>query len=605
MLKYLSYFRQFDFERYSIKMMSKVKVFFEFNFFFSNVLIPMIGLAIYCGSFAYFSSHFLLKGVSFFFASNLGKYLLLIIAVAILTLLIILKAKKNNKLVLKYSKEKLYLSDFLILLLPLTPVVQYTLNNQEILSRIESLYVLMLFALFSIVYIFALPFLLSAFVSTRILMLVGLAFVFTIASMASMSNYFSWFEEGYLSIQLLFFSSVYLAVWFLYTINKRSILYFFIVVNFVANSSVQLISEGRQTDAQSPTIEENKLLLLVGDRAPVIMPNIYLLVYDAYVTNETMLAYGIDNKAQEDFLNEMNFKLYPHTYSIGAGSIGTMSTVLNASNEYYGSPRRGVSGDGVTHRILGNLGYETYGLFPYDFFFQGIDESYDYSIPEKSAMPYIQLLKAIFIGEFRFDIEGFGFSEQTRAQFVEGKHKIFEDVSGKQVFIYMHTNLPSHSQNSGACLPDETDLFEERLKQSNVEMRQDIQLIIENDPGAIVIVAGDHGPYLTKNCYITTDIYDKSEMSRLDIQDRYGTFLAIRWPTGDFIKYDNITVLQDLFPAIFAYLYKDTSVLEAKIEPVIPLFSSVVPNAISGSYVSNGIIYGGINDGESLFLSDE
>jgi hypothetical protein len=102
---------------------------------------------------------------------------------------------------------------------------------------------------------------------------------------------------------------------------------------------------------------------------------------------------------------------------------------------------------------------------------------------------------------------------------------------------------------------------------------------------------------LTKNCYVTTDIYDKPEISRLDIQDRHATFLAIRWPTGDYEVYDDIMVLQDLFPAIFSYIYKDPGLLDAKIEPKI-----LLPNAISGILVDNGIIVGGINDGEPLFV---
>ncbi len=64
----------------------------------------------------------------------------------------------------------------------------------------------------------------------------------------------------------------------------------------------------------------------------------------------------------------------------------------------------------------------------------------------------------------------------------------------------MHTHLPYHSQNSGVCRPDEIELFGERLAQANIEMKQDLALVLENDPEAIVIVAGDHGPHLTKNC---------------------------------------------------------------------------------------------------------
>jgi len=232
--------------------------------------------------------------------------------------------------------------------------------------------------------------------------------------------------------------------------------------------------------------------------------------------------------------------------------------------------------------------------------FQGIGSSYDFSIPKEGLPPYLQLLKAIFLGEFRFDIQDIGFGQQTREQFIEAKQEIFKNISAGPIFIYMHTNAPAHSQNSGACLADETEQFKQRLKVANLEMKQDVQLIVEHDPTAIVIVAGDHGPYLTKNCTDTGGVYDISEISRLDIQDRYGTFLAIRWPAGDYETYDDITVLQDLFPAVFAYLYKDPAILQAKVEPIIPVQPK---GTISGASVVNGIIQGGINDGEPLFLS--
>lgn len=158
------------------------------------------------------------------------------------------------------------------------------------------------------------------------------------------------------------------------------------------------------------------------------------------------------------------------------------------------------------------------------------------------------------MGEFRFDTE---FNNPSREQFVQYKRSIFEANSYNPVFIYMHSDLPRHSQNSGACRPEETHLFASRLTRANFEMRQDIQTITEKDPEAIVILAGDHGPYLTKNCFTTGEEYDISEISRLDIQDRFGTFLAIRLPTGDFIKFDDITVLQDIFSAVFTYPYSD------------------------------------------------
>ena len=128
-------------------------------------------------------------------------------------------------------------------------------------------------------------------------------------------------------------------------------------------------------------------------------------------------------------------------------------------------------------------------------------------------------------------------------------------------------------------------------------MVDDLNVLLEHNPNAIIIVAGDHGPYLTKNCHYTYETYDISEISRYDIQTRYGTFLAIRWPTENFEQYDDIIVLQDLFPAIFSYMFEDQKLLNARIEP-----ETIRNHSISGAKVVDGIIEGGINDGEPLFI---
>jgi len=581
-------------------MLSLLKRVFEANFLFSNVLVPLIGLIGYCASFAYLAARFELQGVNYFFANRLGRYALFALAGVLLAFLVVLKVNPGGGLGFKRSRARPAPADLILLLLPLTPVTQYILSNLETMSFTDAAYALVILAGVSGIYIFALPQLLGTFIPGRPLMIVGLAFMFTIASMASLSSQFTWFEKGSLKIQLVVMGSVFLAVWLLDHPGKRRILYILVAVNLAANLSARLLSADNQAEARPASTQENRLQSLVRPRTPASTPSIYLLVYDAYVPNETMRSYGIDNSAQEEYLNGLGFELYPHVYSIGSTSISTMSRVLNASTEYYGDTRRAVSGDGITHQILKDLGYETYGLFFSDYMFSGVGENYDHSIPERTTPAYVQLMKAVLIGEFRFDIMAIGFGAQTRDQFIEAKHDIFSQPPRNRIFVYMHTDLPNHSQNSGACLSNEIDLFRERLARANHEMQQDVNLIVGHDPGAIVIVAGDHGPYLTKNCFITTGVYDTAEISRLDIQDRHGSFLAIRWPGGDFEKYDDITVLQDLFPAVFAYLYRDPAILEAKVEPAL-----VMPSVISGVTVDAGVIRGGIHDGQPLFLAGE
>lgn len=570
--------------------------FTDVNFFFSNLLVPLALFVLYAALFSYVSGRTLPDGVNYYFTARSWKYASIVLAVMCLPFMGLLIFNKDRKFAPRISKQNLSLSDLLLIFLPLTPVLQYILNNQDILSPLESLSVFGFFALFSGIILFVLPALLGLFSSARASMILGLAFVYTLLNMASLSHYFSWPKRGSLKIEWAFMAGVFLITWLFYYFKNQKTLYLLIVLSFVANSAVQLLSSMDKVEENSLPAADNKLLSMVErqNQPPETTPNIYLLLYDAYVSNETMLAHGIDNSFQEDFLRSMGFELYPHTYSVDGQTNATMSRVLNAATAYYGDLRKAVSGNGIVQHIMKYFGYRTLGVFYSDYFFLSMGSSYDFSIPERSSAS-IHLVNAILLGEFRFDL---GFKQQPREQFLESKQSIFKSAPDVPVFVYMHSNYPGHSQNSGVCRPNETELYQERLAIANTEMQQDLNTLINHDPQAIIIVAGDHGPYLTKNCTNTRTEYDISEISRLDIQDRFGTFLAVRWPTQDYKKYDEITVLQDLFPVIFAYLYDDARFLKSKIDPV-----TFNPNRVSGASVQNGIIQGGIHDGEPLFLS--
>lgn len=113
---------------------------------------------------------------------------------------------------------------------------------------------------------------------------------------------------------------------------------------------------------------------------------------------------------------------------------------------------------------------------------------------------------------------------------------------------------------------------------------------------SVVIIAGDHGPYLTKNC-AQLGSYPASEIERLDIQDRYGTFLAIRWPE-EVNSAVEIEVLQNVFPAVFEGLSESDGIFEPA--KVVAETKEFLAGAV---YVNEGIISGGQDDGEPLFLN--
>ena len=565
-----------------------------------RVLVALILLTLYFVSFSLFLSWLMPEdstSVNSVFASRAWKFSLsaaglYLILYAVYFLAQGYRKKRVSETETTALKDGIEWFDLILILLPLTPVVKYILSNQDILTPLGSLYVLVVFAAFSALFVFAVPVLLGFIGSTKTLMIMGLAFTFTTTSMASLSAEFHWFESGNLGIQLTVLAATFITGWILYNLVGRKFAYSIVAVVFVVTSALQLVPEGGVKTVPAST--DSQLVKLVGSRKPLSKPNIYLLVYDSYVTNETMLAYGIDNSAQEKYLKQKGFELYPYTYSVGADSTGTISRLFNASTEFYGKEKKAASGDGIVQNLLQSLGHQTYGIFPSDYFFQEVGANYDVSFPEPSssgACPSV--IKAIFMGEFRFESS---FSVVSEEEFVKRKANVLESVPKKPRLVYTHDSRPGHSQNSGACLPNEMALYAERLAQANFQMKQDVETVTRMDPNAIVVVAGDHGPHLTKNCHMTGDAYDVSEITRLDIQDRFGTFLAIRWPTQNFKDYDDITVLQDTFPAIFAYLYQDNTFLQAKVP------SKTSTYEISGAWVEEGIIHGGINDGQPLFV---
>lgn len=494
--------------------------------YLSHFLIPIFLLFVLCVSFSYYSHSYLPKGVNSVFADRFSVILLVTLFIALSVFTLLLRSGKFALHDFLSPMDGIDAADLFLVLLPLSPVIQYILNNQDLLSAYDVIIILGIFFLLSGLLIILIPWLLSRVGSSRVLKMMGTTFAFMISYMAILSKNFSWLGKGSLKIQLLFFACVFLITFFLYNPKNKWGLYLPVLAFFLSTLLMQLSvfqSSDNETSLNSPS--DFELITAVGNKQPLRKPNVYLLLYDAYVSSETMTAYGIDNSEQEEYLRELGFTLFPQTYSLFADTMRSMGRVLNASMEIEGDLNSTVSGDGKVIRLFKEMGYQTYGIFPYDFMFRGLTPKYDDYIPRFSAPPYSHLLSAILIGEFRFDI---GFYDQDHSEFVLEKQEMLLDASRQKSFVYMHTNVPSHSQNSGACLPDEIALFGERLKTANREMQQDLATIFDNDPYSIVIVAGDHGPFLTKNCGVLSDSYKMSEISRLDIQDRYGTFLAIK-----------------------------------------------------------------------------
>lgn len=216
-------------------LIQKLKKYIRVKLLIQNLLIPVLLLLSYCVSYAYLSSLLLFEGVNYDFTHRLSSYLLYIsfLIVALIIMLVRFDSQRSMK---NYSKQKFSVEDLILLLIPMTPAVNYILNNNEILSIANVTFLLLFFIVFSGFYIILIPHLLSKFSSIRIVKSLGLSFVFTILSMASLSQNLNWYHQGSLKIQLLFFCFILFLSWLLLNDKNKKftslIIMFFFILGF-------------------------------------------------------------------------------------------------------------------------------------------------------------------------------------------------------------------------------------------------------------------------------------------------------------------------------------------------------------------------------------
>lgn len=489
-------------------------------------------------------------------------------------------------------------SDSIYLLIPLTPIINYIVLNRELLLIIDTVYVLAL-TIFAVLLLGALSILISITGSFRVLMIFSLVFLFTIFNTSTiLANK----GEGIGSltiIQSFYIVSMSTLLIVFDRINKRysyilAIAFFLLTTlsqtysQYTKNASeknVQVMQRNIKTDLKNNIITET--------------PNMYILVYESYGNEETIGYYGFDNSKQMNYLVNVGFKVVHGCYSIGSASLDSMTKVLDISNVSSNLPSY-TSGNATGLNYLKELGYKTVAVFSSLYFFTGQPINslrWDLYYPDRTRTGWagVVLFNSILEGIFRHN--AFENYLGNYEEYVSTKRQHLTNLKNfSPALFYTHNSHPGHTQNSGVCLPEEKDKFFDNLRRANDEMQGDLNTILRNDPNSIIFVVGDHGPYLTKNCFnLSAEIRDS--IDKIDIQDRNGTLMAVYWPENINHRSDfELMIIQDIFPSILAFLANDLSLFD-KLK--MPRVSN--SGATGGVYIDNGVLVGGVNDGEPLF----
>lgn len=303
-------------------------------------------------------------------------------------------------------------------------------------------------------------------------------------------------------------------------------------------------------------------------------PNIYFFIYDGMPNPRVFREQNLPLQPMQKLFDKYNYKVYEDTYTLGNESLNSMAMTLNISAEQYASQSKMqdiYSGNSVINLLLTQRGYGSYNLL--ENYYTGtyalvnedlITEYYPPKILSNVQSDfYLTILRGVLQGEFRFDTKGIMAEDRyTEADRQERKHELIKDgVSPK--LVVEQVSKPSHSQNSGRCLPNETELWVERYMQALQYLERDLEAIHQHDPSSIAIFIGDHGPYLLGDCYALQN-WKREEITPELMWDRIGTMIAIHWPDPEIAaKYDQDLILnQDVFAVILAYLADSPEPLE-------------------------------------------
>ncbi|MBP8083575.1 MAG: hypothetical protein KAZ87_10290 [Spirochaetes bacterium] len=569
--------------------------------FWMNALTFSGIIAIY----SFIASAFLPSSINSVFASFMFKISLIITLFFIFSYILWKIISRRMAFTLEKNFEKFSLYDFALILIPMTPIAQYILSNQESLTPLNSLIIFLLFAISIAVLGIVIPVLLSRIASKQLIITASLGFLSTLMLMAYVSASRGWDRKGDIGIQLLVML-ILLIVLSLRKLIPSKITVLAVVAFFAANTVSGVLSKKPSEDTgeantkfQVSTLLQNKEIKRKND--------VLLIIFESYADFETLKYYGYDNTDQINFLKDSGFNVYKGIYSLGAPTEQSLSKLFNIDREVY-RHKRYLAGGGAVQALLRKNGYKTYSVYHSSWYLRGlplsqIESDYCFPLPQ-GVMDSKVLVKAVLMGEFTDTVS---FEDVKYESFLEEKNKAIGRNSADPVMLYSHSCYPGHGP-SGQGLTEEDQSKERegylgRINNANEEMRLNVEEILKKNPDSIVIFAGDHGPFMTKTGYGLSrgrGNFKASDLDRYDIQDRFGMFLAIKWPDKTAAEKYDIKILQDVFPAVFSYLYDDNSIFDA-----LRLKRMTKDNHRTlGVYVEDGIIHGGKDDGQKLFIME-
>lgn len=302
-------------------------------------------------------------------------------------------------------------------------------------------------------------------------------------------------------------------------------------------------------------------------------PNIYLLNYDGYGSDSLYRkVFGIDNAEQYQALASRHFKVL-HTFSNYRDTLQTTISLFLGAHHYYATSTGFNDSQkgrpflaGIVHNpvlaALKNNGYRLQYIHGLDYFVNEPGQL-DYIFPPKHLASALRVFNIPIL------------KMKRRISMDAQKDALYANMhapeeGGAPWFTFAHVNKPSHADLAVDWREHDEfpKVYERRTQEANVHMLETIDRIRRIDPGAIIILYGDHGAHRYNMLSATEDPNAAFAKAGVPVEhvtlDQFGIMIAVAsgGACDDYV-YDGMTPT-NMMRAIFACLAEDRNLLNGK-----------------------------------------
>ncbi len=307
-------------------------------------------------------------------------------------------------------------------------------------------------------------------------------------------------------------------------------------------------------------------------------PNVYFIVLDSYTSIDGLKVLGLDKlQHTQDFfsaLQSKGFTLYPSFFTNFQPTRYAIASYLNMDLHHnntliYDVPVKQLqavaAGNNLMSKIFLANNYERYLLLSDNYLTEEMCLASRCLLGTQSRQfnRYFALFDKVvtngIVKSLFYSVDKTRTTFQHLAQVIEGNNFVNSYLIFSHLYLPMHTAMSS-TQYGHCHQEDETKLYAERLFETHKVMLAEIEKIVAKDKDALVILAGDHGPYILNRCAGRPVMKTAAEVT-----EPQGAFLAIKWGKDYDGRYDDkIKTSANLFRYIFSHLLGHEQLLKSK-----------------------------------------